>query len=337
MIIDQDVSIGEYTTFGVSAKASYFTSLASSDDVLGLIADPLWRSQKHYVLGGGSNTLFRDNFDGLVVHNAIMGREIIEENNETVTIRLGAGEDWHQFVMWSVAKGYWGIENLALIPGTVGASVVQNIGAYGVEVQKVVVSVELVNTKTKKLQVFDVADCKFAYRDSIFKQESGVFIVTAVTYRLSKNPEPHLEYPAIQERVLAKGYSCEDPRDVAHAVIDIRRSKLPDVGEIGMAGSFFKNPIVSREHFAQLQKRFPNISGFAVEGGSIKVSAGWIIEELGYKGIREGNVGTYHRHALVLVNYGGASGEEVWSFAQKIMQHAKEVYNIDLEPEVLIV
>lgn len=319
------------------ATARYFCEIKNEENLFELFTTPQWRNQPHIILGGGSNMLIVENLDCLVVHIHARGYEIITQTDESVIIKVAAGEPWHPFVMDMVERGYWGIENLALIPGTVGATPVQNIGAYGVEAKDTIESVEVVDLDTYEKLTLTNSQCKFAYRDSIFKHFPNKYLVTSVIFRLLKKPYPQLSYGAIQQLLNDSGNESPNSKDIANIVMKIRRSKLPEVGEIGMAGSFFKNPVVLKSHAERLQKDYPDMVMFPFNENEVKISAGWLIEHLGYKGIQEGRVGTYQKHALVVVNYGDASGGEVWDFAQKIINHVKQIFDITLEPEVLII
>lgn len=338
MNIQNNVSLQKYSTFGVAVTADHFAEVTTADEIKKIIASDLWSEKPHYILGSGSNVLFTQDFRGLVVRTALKGITITSETDEYIYVDVAAGEDWHDFVMWSVSKGYWGIENLVLIPGTVGASPVQNIGAYGVEAKDTIIQVTALELANGKEHNFDYHQCKFGYRDSIFKQEPYTYFVTHVQFKLSKKPRPQLNYGAVTE-LLMKEQKHENPssQDIAHVIMQLRQSKLPNIGEIGMAGSFFKNPIITPEHADVLLMEYPDMKQYFLPDNKVKISAGWIIEKMGYKGIREGDVGTYEKHALVLVNYGDATGQEVWDFAQKIMDQAFHTFEIILEPEVLII
>lgn len=335
MHVQENISLKPYTTFMTESQADYFIEVNQIEDLYRITETREWKDLPRFILGSGSNVLFVGDFKGLIVHLNTKGKEVVTETETEIDMRVAAGESWHEFVMDMVSKNYWGIENLALIPGTVGAAPVQNIGAYGVEIKDIIVSVEAINIKTRELHTFNNTECNFSYRNSFFKQHNGEYIVTAATFRLSKIPQPHLQYGALKE--LFPAQSTPNSQEIAEAVINVRQSKLPDVGEIGMAGSFFKNPIVSAPHAAQFKESYPEMVMYETTQGNVKISAGWLIEYLNYKGIRQGEVGTYHKHALVLVNYGNASGKEVWDFAQEIINKVKDTFDIDLEPEVLIV
>ena len=335
MKIEENKSLINYTTFGVDVRAKYFVVINNVSELRDLITHSLWQEESHYILGFGSNILFTQDYDGIIVYNNMKGFEILEEDQTSMTIKTSAAENWHDFVMWSVSKNLWGIENLALIPGTVGASPVQNIGAYGVEAKETIVSVDIIDLVTGQGRSLDNKECQFEYRSSIFKKELNYF-VTSVTFKLSKIRQPQLSYDSIVTALTEANIQFPEGQDIANAVTSIRKSKLPNVGEIGMGGSFFKNPVITREHAERLRMQYPDMRSFDLPDGTVKVPAGWLIETLGYKGVQEGNVGTYHKHALVLVNYGQATGAEVWSFAQKIMNHVKQIFDITLEPEVII-
>lgn len=336
MIIEHNKSLAEFTTFGVNVKAKYFVEITTVSELQELMNDALWQQEPHYILGGGSNILFTKDYKGIIVHNNIKGISVDHESEDHMLVNVAAGEDWHDFVMWSVKQNLWGIENLALIPGTVGASPVQNIGAYGVEAKNTIEQVTVINMTSGKIEMLDNIECDFGYRNSIFKQQPEKYIVVSVQFKLSKIPILNLEYGAIVDKLAEQNITDPSALDMAQTVIAIRQSKLPNVGEIGMAGSFFKNPITTMEHAQQLLQQYSSLRFFPLDDGSVKIPAGWIIETMGYKGIREGNVGTYEKHALVLVNYGGATGSEVWDFAQKIMNDAQKTFDIRLEPEVII-
>lgn len=337
MNIQEFVELNTFSTFMVQATARYFTTVTSVEDITSLLHHEVWKDNKRYLLGEGSNTLFVGNYEGLVIRNHIQGLEVISENENTVTVKVGAGENWHQFVLWTLDQGLWGIENLALIPGTVGAAPVQNIGAYGVEVKQTVVQVHAIDTETKEEHVFTNEQCNFSYRNSMFKEHEGKYIITHVVFECNKHGAPILEYDRVQQELDNKTITDPHPQDVAEAIIAIRDDKLPRVGKLGTAGSFFKNPVIDSTHAQQLLEKFPTMKQFSTEHGEVKLSAAWLIEYLGYKGVQDGSVGTYAKHALVLVNHGGATGVEVLNFAQKIITDVKKVFGITLEPEVRII
>jgi UDP-N-acetylmuramate dehydrogenase len=290
-------------------------------------------------LGGGSNVLFTQDYEGLVIRNDIKGKEIISETDEHVFLKSYSGENWHELVMYCVQRNWGGIENLSLIPGTVGAAPMQNIGAYGVELEKVFVELEAFNLETFEIEVFDKNACAFAYRESVFKRNlKGLYFIYSVTLRLDKQPVIHAEYGDIKTVLTEKGIDWANAsiKDISDAVIQIRQSKLPDPKEIGNSGSFFKNPVIESSHFGQLRSQYPDIKGFEQYNG-IKVPAAWLIEQCGWKGKKVGHTGSHARQALVLVNYGGATGREVWQLAQDIIQSVDAKFGIRLEPEVNII
>lgn len=337
MLLQSNISLKPYTTFMTEATARYFCEVQNDTDFYELFENPEWKTHPHLVIGSGSNLLFTDNFDGIIVYVKTKGIKIIDETDDIITLKVAAGELWHSLVMFSVEREYWGIENLALIPGTVGAAPVQNIGAYGVEAKDTISQVEAINLDSKQLETFTNKECLFDYRTSMFKQSSGRYLVTSVSFTLSKKPKPHLEYGSLKQILEQQNITNPTIQDITDTVISVRQSKLPNVGEIGMAGSFFKNPVISMTEADNLQQQYPEMVSFPVGNEGVKISAGWLIENLGYKGIQKGNVGTYSKHALVLVNYGNATGKEVWDFAKNIMNEVFEKFSIHLEPEVIII
>ncbi|MDX1618663.1 MAG: UDP-N-acetylmuramate dehydrogenase, partial [Balneolaceae bacterium] len=281
---------------------------------------------------------FVADYKGLVLHIAIGGIEKIEEDDRHVWIRTGAGENWHRLVRYCVDRGWGGIENLSLIPGTVGAAPIQNIGAYGVELQEVFESLEAINVQNGEAETFSKSRCRFGYRDSIFKRElKGKYVVTRVVLRLSKQPVLNTSYGAIESMLKEKGIEDPDIRDISDIVIEIRESKLPDPAKVGNAGSFFKNPVIDLDRYRQLKREYPSMPGYSLDGNRIKVPAGWLIEEIGWKGKTVGNTGTYRQQALVIVNHGGATGEEILELAQQIKESVAETFGIELVPEVNII
>ena len=328
-----NVDLKPYNTFGLAATAQYFSKLSSVEELSNLNTNaPV------LVLGGGSNLLFRDHIDGFVVKNEIMGIDLIREDADHVYVRAGAGENWHGFVEHCIAKGWCGVENLALIPGCIGASPMQNIGAYGVEIKDVFHSLEAWHLQDKELHSFSLEDCAFGYRESVFKRKyKGQYIITHVTYRLRKTPEFHISYGAIQQELERMGVQELSIRAVADAVIGIRRSKLPDPAVIGNAGSFFKNPEVPAETFVALKQRFPDIVGYSTSSGMVKLAAGWLIERAGWKGYRKGDAGVHENQALVLVNYGQATGDEIFQLSEEILHSIDAQFGVHLEREVNII
>lgn len=318
-----------YNTFGLHATARYFATIGSENELREFLIDNAHQSLPLYVLGGGSNILLTGDVNGIVLKMEIKGVEVLDETETAVRVRVGAGENWHGFVLHSIAQGWGGVENLALIPGTVGAAPMQNIGAYGMEIKSVCVAVEAMDAQTGAIRTFSAEECRFGYRESVFKHElKGKYIITRVHFLLAKAPHAlHIGYGDV------KNFQPTNIQEVADAVISIRRSKLPDPAEIGNSGSFFKNPVVSAQQFAELQQKYPEIPHFDAPDG-VKIPAAWLIERCGWKGKRLGNYGVHDRQALVLVNYGGASGAEILALADAIILSVQQTFGISLEKEV---
>ncbi len=332
-----NISLKPLHTFGAEVFADYFVEIQSISDLQQLIADGTLKAP-HLFLGGGSNVLFTDNFKGLILKNCIKGKEVYQEDDQFVWINAASGEVWHDVVIWTVANGWGGLENLSLIPGTVGAAPMQNIGAYGVELTQVFESLEAVNIQTGQIEIFDHAACAFGYRESVFKHAAkGKYFIASVRLKLTKHPQVQVNYGAIQEVLKSNGIHNPTIQDVSDAVIHIRRSKLPDPKELGNAGSFFKNPEISADLFHKLQSKFPQIPGYPVSDGNIKVPAGWLIEQCGWKGKIVGKTGSHAKQALVLVNYGGATGKEILDLAKAISASVFEKFGIQINPEVNVV
>lgn len=335
MIVQKDVQLKPYNTFGIEATAKYFVEVSSIEQLKEILQNPDYQSIKRLILGGGSNMLLTKDFDGLVIKMSIKGMEVVKETEENIWIKAGAGVVWHDLVMHCVNQNYAGIENLSLIPGTVGAAPMQNIGAYGIEIKEVFEELEALEIETGEIRTFDKATCNFGYRESIFKHEAkGKYIILNVTFKLSKNPTFHLEYGAIRDTLAEMGVLELGIRAISDAVIHIRQSKLPNPAEIGNAGSFFKNPEIPNTQFEALKAQFPTIPSYPVNETTTKVPAGWLIEQAGWKGQRFGNVGVHAKQALVLVNYGGGKGEEIKDLSQKIQASVKEKFGIQLSAEV---
>ncbi len=343
MKIYNDYNLARLNTFGISANAKFFVEVESETGLLELFNLPEFKQNKKVFLGGGSNVLFVQDYDGMVVLNKLKGIEVVDENEEKISIRAMGGENWHDLVVFSVDRGYWGIENLSFIPGTVGAAPIQNIGAYGVELKDILLKVEAVHIESGLKKIFTKEECMFGYRDSVFKNKlKGEYFISAVIVELSKKPKPNISYKILSEYLENNKIEVKNPKDVSGAVISIRKSKLPDPKVIGNAGSFFKNVFVNQEQLLKLLEKYPNMSYFE-EDGIIKIPAGWLIEHCGpmegisWKGHKIGNVGVHEKQALVLVNYGGATGEEVIDLAKKIIESVKEKFGLNLTPEVNIV
>lgn len=334
-ILKTNISLKLYTTFGVEATTKQFVEISSIADlkkVLSINELPI------LILGGGSNILFTQDFDGLVIKNNLKGIKIIKENDTEVVLKVAAGEVWHEFVLYCIKNKYAGLENLSLIPGSVGASPMQNIGAYGVEVKDYITEVEVLDLKTHELVLFTNQQCTFDYRSSIFKtKEKGNYFITSVTFQLSKKPTINTSYGAIEAELQAHSIVHPTIKDVSDAVIRIRESKLPNPKEIGNAGSFFKNPSVSNEKAEALKNAFPAIPNYPQSNGTTKIAAGWLIEQCGFKGKTFNNYGVHKNQALVLVNYGGAQGKDIYTLSETIIDTVEQKFGIRLEREVNII
>jgi len=329
-------SLKNHNTFGIAAKAKYFSTFDSVLELKEILKTNLHKEEKLFILGSGSNILFTQDFDGFILHNKIEGICILEDNENDILVEVGAGVVWHDFVMWSVSQELSGIENLALIPGTVGASPVQNIGAYGMEVKDSITKVHTLEIKSKEIKIFSNKNCKFSYRNSTFKRrEEKKFIITKVEFKLSKKPLNKTTYGAIEDEL--KNLNLEtNSATIAEAVIKIRNRKLPDPRVLGNSGSFFKNPIIETNQFEELKKEFPNIVSYTISNSQTKIAAGWLIENAGLKGYRKADAGVHKNQALVLVNYGNASGTEIINLAKEIQKKIKAKYGINIELEVSV-
>ncbi|MDR1601108.1 MAG: UDP-N-acetylmuramate dehydrogenase [Tannerella sp.] len=333
MKIAQDYPLDGHNTFGLQAKARWFIEYESEDDLQRILHDEYFHSLQSLHIGKGSNLLFVGDVDGIVLHSAIRGIELAGETDDAILLRVGAAEIWDDVVACAAEKGWGGIENLSLIPGETGAAAVQNIGAYGAEIKDAIETVEAYSRLTSEKRIFTNESCWYDYRYSFFKDERNEpYIITRVTLRLAKHPALRLEYGDLRAQVDAD--SSPTPAGVREAVIAIRRQKLPDPSELGNAGSFFMNPLVSPSHFAQLKRDFPDMPSYPAGDGRVKLSAGWLVEQCGLKGKRSGNVGTYPHQALVIVNYGQATGHEIARFAEHIREQVKQRFDVRLIPEV---
>ena len=322
------------TTFGISALIKEWVSFDKIEDLQQFIKERPLTKEKHFVIGGGSNLLFVNDFDGVIIKPNFQGIELLEESEKYIYLKAGAGVVWDDFVEYCVQHNYWGAENLSIIPGTVGASPVQNIGAYGVEVQDIIFDVRAINKETGKERIFSFSDCQFGYRDSFFKKNQE-WMVSEVVYRLTKAPNRNLSYGPLKQ--IFKDNKEPNIQEIRDAVIRIRESKLPDPKEIGNAGSFFKNPIVSIETNNQLMQDYPQMPYYLVDIDKSKLAAGWLIDQAGWRGHEEENVGVHEKQALVLINKGHATGKEIFDLSQKIVDSVKKEFNVELEREVIVV
>lgn len=338
MQFQENISLKKYNTFGIDVSAKYFTSFSCIDELNDVLDFSKKNNQNHLIIGGGSNILFTKNFDGVVAKNEIAGITIVKEDEKFYYVKANAGEYWHKLVMFCIDNNCNGIENLSLIPGCVGAAPMQNIGAYGVELKDIFFELEAFNINDKSLEKFSLADCAFGYRESIFKKElKNKFIITSVTLRLNKIPSYNTKYGAIEQELERIGITTLSAKNIAQAVINIRSSKLPNPLEIGNAGSFFKNPVVDESLYVQLKQEYPNIPVYPATNNQFKLAAGWLIEQCGYKGYKKNDAGCHTKQALVLVNYGKASGSEIFELSNEIISTVKHKFNVELEREVNIV
>ena len=333
MNIQTNYSLKNWNTFGIEENAAAFVSVDTIDNLKSALQNPDYN--EYFILGGGSNLLLTQPLPGLCIHVNLKGVTVLEENNEEVIVEAQAGENWHAFVCWTLDKGYGGLENLSLIPGNVGTAPIQNIGAYGVELKDVFVSCTALNRNNLTVQDFDLAQADFGYRSSYFKTHGkDQYIICAVRFRLTKcNHRLATSYGAISS---ALGDITPSPQNIAKAVIAIRQSKLPDPTQLGNSGSFFKNPVLSKDDFDQLQENYPELPHYPQVNGTVKVPAGWLIDTLGFKGKRRGDAGVHEHQALVLVNHGNARGNEILALAQEIQAAVKTTFGIALEAEVNI-
>ncbi len=334
MNIRSNQSLLAYNTFRIDVNAKYFVEVSSVDELKEVLSSDVCKQNKLFILGGGSNLLLTKDFDGLVIRLGIKGITVCEEGDD-VYVEAGAAEIWNDFVQFNVNKGYAGIENLSLIPGTVGASPIQNIGAYGVEIKDCFHSLTAIDIETLELKKFNKDECEFSYRESVFKNKfKGKYIICSVVFKLSKIANLKLHYGAIQDELTKRNILEPNIKDVADVVSHIRVSKLPDPSTIGNSGSFFKNPIISKTQFESIQNKFPEIVSYPVDEQHVKLAAGWLIEQCGWKGKQIGNAGTWKNQALVIVNHGGATGKEIFDFSQAIIDSVYQRFGVSLEREV---
>jgi len=333
--IQHNISLKQYNTFGINVNAKRFVSVKTIED----LKEVLQIDKDIFLISGGSNMLLTKDINKLVIHIDIKGKEIVHEDENTVEVSINAGENWHEFVLWCISNNYGGVENLSLIPGNVGTCPIQNIGAYGVEVKDTITQVEALHIESDEIKVFSTEECEFGYRNSIFKNElKGKYILTKVNFKLTKtNHNLNTSYGAIENELTSKEIKNPSLKDISDAVIAIRQSKLPDPKEIGNSGSFFKNPVISKSHFEDLQTKYPNIPSYTISETEIKVPAGWLIEQAGFKGKSFGDYGVHEKQALVLVNYDNASGEDIYNLAKKIQHKIAELFAINLEIEVNVI
>jgi UDP-N-acetylmuramate dehydrogenase len=335
--IEENVSLKNFNTFGIEAKARYFVEISHEEELRELFMDPQWHTTERLILGGGSNLLLVTDFSGLVIRMNIRGIEH-RINHDTVFVEAGAGEVWNDLVNYCVDHNFAGMENLSLIPGSVGASPIQNIGAYGVELKDVFESCHAFEIATGEIKIFNKEDCQFGYRESVFKSAlKGQYIITSVKFKLTAEPKLNLSYGAIEQELNNRGISEPTIKDVSQVVSAIRVSKLPDPSTIGNSGSFFKNPVITTIQFQEIYQQYPGISNYPAGEGFIKLAAGWLIEQCGWKGKTVGNTGTWKNQALVLVNHGGATGQEIYDLSSQIIDSVYTKFGVMLEREVNII
>lgn len=339
IVFKENVDLQPFNTFRLKAIARYFTTVHSIEEFQELILSDIYKNNNHLILGGGSNILLTKNFDGLVIKVSLKGIEVEVETPETVTIRSGAGENWHELVMYCVEHDWGGIENLSLIPGTVGAAPMQNIGAYGVEIKDVIQTVTAIDKKSGEVRTFTNNECMFGYRESVFKQElKEKYFISSITLTLTKkNHKLNPSYGTIQATLNELGIAQLSVKAISDAVITIRKQKLPDPAVIGNAGSFFKNPTIDAKQYEEIKNTYPTIPGYPTENQEVKIPAAWLIEQCGWKGKTFDSIGVHKNQALVLVNYGDGSGDKIWSLALQIIESVKQKFNITLHAEVNVI
>lgn len=335
MSVLKNVSLKPYNTFGIDVNAYFFSHFTSQDELSELLSNPEFKNIPKLILGGGSNILFTKDFEGIVLKNNIPGIAVVGEDGNGWKVKVGAGVNWHSLVLFCIEKGFAGIENLSLIPGNTGAAPIQNIGAYGVEMKDSFYELEALNIENGKLLKFNHDQCRFGYRDSIFKQEyKGKVVITSVTLSLKRKPDFHITYGAIEQELKRMGVDELSIKAISDAVCNIRKSKLPDPMKIGNAGSFFKNPEVTASFYNSLKSSHSGVVAYSLPNGNYKLAAGWLIEQCDWKGKVVGNTGSHKDQALVLVNYGNATGSEIWNLAMAIQESVKSRFGVVIEPEV---
>ena len=338
MNIIENYPLLKLNTFGIDIKAKYFTSINTINELIEVTKTNVFKDLELLILGGGSNILFTKDFDGLVILNNIKGKEIIDQNQQSIFLKIGAGENWHELVMYCVDNGWGGIENLSLIPGNTGTAPMQNIGAYGVEIKETFIELEALEISSGKIVKFNNSDCEFGYRESVFKNKmKNQYIILNITLELKKNPVLNINYGDVKAILESQNIKNPGIKEVSNAIISIRQSKLPDPKKIGNSGSFFKNPIVSLNQREQIKKKYPNVVNYEINENEFKIAAGWLIERAGWKGKKFNNYGIHEKQALVLVNYGLANGMEIFELSEKIILDIKDKFGITLEREVNII
>lgn len=335
--LEHQRSLKRLNTLGVEACASFFTEAQTDQDVIEAVAAARQNNIPLWVLGGGSNLVLTGDLDALVLRMASRGVSVLEDDGDRVIIEAAAGEPWHPFVLHTLGLGLSGLENLSLIPGTVGAAPIQNVGAYGVEIKDVFSGLTALDRETGKLVEFDLPGCEFGYRDSLFKRQAGRYIILRVRFQLQRTARLNLDYGPVRHWLQLHGIQAPTATDVSRAICSIRSEKLPEPSVLGNAGSFFKNPVVSEEIAEKLRQRFPDLVAYAQANGDTKLAAGWLIERAGWKGYREGDAGVHRLQALVLVNYGSATGHQILSLAKKIQLDVYDQFGVQLEIEPNVV
>ncbi len=338
MDIKNNFSLKQFNTFGVDVKAKFLTFLEKEVDIKEVFDSEEFKNNPHIFLGEGSNVLFVNDFEGIVVVNKLKGIEILREDEENVWLKIASGESWHDIVLFTVEKKYWGIENMALIPGTVGAAPIQNIGAYGMEIKDVIEDVFTFNIETSEKKIFSKDECKFGYRESVFKNElKDKYFISEIVMKLSKNPKPNVSYKVLRDHIDKNSIDASDIKKISDAVIAIRQSKLPDPKILGSAGSFFKNVFIEKDVLKKLIEKYPDMPNFEEGDGTYKIPAGWLIEMCDWKGKIVGRAGVYEKQALVVVNHGGATGMEIKILVDDIIDSVQQKFGLTLVPEVNII
>ena len=338
MNVIENYPLIKLNTFGIDVKAKYFTSINTVNELIEIKKSEKFKDHELLILGGGSNILFTKDFNGLVILNNIKGKEIVDQNDDSIILKIGAGENWHELVMYCVDNGWGGIENLSLIPGNTGTAPMQNIGAYGVEIKETFVELEALEISSGKIVKFSNSECEFGYRESVFKNKmKNKYIILNITLELNKNPILNINYGDIKAILETKKIETPKIKDVSNAIISIRQRKLPDPKKIGNSGSFFKNPIIDINLLKLIEGKYPNVVSYKINENKFKIAAGWMIEKAGWKGKKFNNFGVHENQALVLVNYGLANGKEIFNLSEKIILDIKEKFGITLEREVNII